>query len=118
MIPSNVDTAWAAGLYEGEGTITTTTPSSNSRPLNYIIVRVVMCDEEPVRKFHDVVGVGNFYGPYNNGHVNRKQIYKWQASKYSDCEKVINLLWDYLSERRQQQVIDVYAKYRLGRVAS
>jgi len=53
-----VEIAWAAGLFDGEGTATF---CSGRRRL-----AVKMADEESVRRFHSAVGVGKVYGPYEH----------------------------------------------------
>jgi hypothetical protein len=49
--------AWAAGLFEGEGTITI----SNER----LVVRLVNTDEAIVRRLAEIVPFGTIYGPYD-----------------------------------------------------
>jgi hypothetical protein len=55
---SVVEIAWAAGLFDGEGTATI---CGGQRRL-----AVKMADEESVRRFHAAIGVGKVYGPYEH----------------------------------------------------
>lgn len=50
------EVAWAAGFFEGEGSITT----SNGR----LIVRIHNTDLEPLEGFARIVVFGEIYGPY------------------------------------------------------
>jgi hypothetical protein len=54
-----LDIAWAAGLFEGEGTIVDSTGS--------VQLRVKMTDLDVLEKLFDVFGVGGIYGPYESG---------------------------------------------------
>lgn len=53
-----METSWAAGLFDGEGTATV------CRGRRRLAVK--MNDEESVRRFAAAVGVGKVYGPYEN----------------------------------------------------
>ena len=69
--------AWAAGLFEGEGSI-----SASSGRLD---VRVKMTDEPVVRRFAEVMDCGTVYGPYNYEYRDgskRKPHWVWVALAY------------------------------------
>jgi hypothetical protein len=51
--------AWAAGLFEGEGTIV-----DSAGPVQ---LRVKMTDLDVLERLLDVFGVGEIYGPYESG---------------------------------------------------
>jgi hypothetical protein len=73
--------AWAAGLFEGEGTITT----SGSR----LVVRLNNTYSEPVYQFAKIVGFGEVYGPYHHespGGPKRKPFWVWLAEEYEALE--------------------------------
>jgi len=50
------EVAWAAGFFEGEGSIT----QSNGR----LVTRLRNTDEEPIYRFASIVKFGEVYGPY------------------------------------------------------
>jgi hypothetical protein len=94
--------AWAAGLYEGEGTAT----RCNGR----LRLSVRMTNEETVRRFAAAVRCGTVYGPYKyasrDGYV-RKPVWVWLA----DCEdawSVAALLRPWLSAVRRAQLERVF----------
>ena len=91
-----VDIAWATGLYEGEGTCAI---SNNS----HVIVQLSMTDSEPVKRFHQIVGVGAVY-TYQPPSP-RKLVYRWQTQKSDEVVKVLTMLIDsgYLGPRRLEQ---------------
>jgi hypothetical protein len=92
------ETAWAAGFFEGEGTIT----QSGGR----LVVRLNNTDSEPVYRFAQQFG--EVYGPYHyeqaDGH-RRKPFWVWLAEEYEALE-VLELLWPWLSGRRHAQAMD------------
>lgn len=103
--PTEAEIAWAAGLFEGEGTITT----SGGRPR----LALKMTDVEPVQRFAEIVGYGRLYGPYGNkaaerrdGH-RRKRSFMWVATG-EEGRRVAEMLLDGLSQRRRDQVAEQY----------
>ena len=57
MTASAEEIAWAAGLFEGEGSIY---PSGSG-----VRLALKMTDEEPIRRFAKIVKRGSVYGPYS-----------------------------------------------------
>jgi hypothetical protein len=88
--------AWAAGVFEGEGCITT---DGNNR----FQLRVDNTDEEVVQRFAAIVEAGRVYGPYRqdnarDGHV-RKPFWAWVAFE-DEAFAVVDMLAPWLSKRR------------------
>ena len=94
------EVAWAAGFFEGEGTIT----ASNGR----LVVRLNNTDPEPVYQFAKILGFGDVYGPYHydaRDGYERKPFWVWLAVEYEALD-VIELLWPWLTPRRRGQAMD------------
>jgi hypothetical protein len=92
------DIAWAAGLYEGEGTAT----QSGGRPR----LAVKMYDPEPLYWFHEVVGYGKVYGPYDRkveGEV-VSTYYTWVAQRPAEAWEVAQMLYPWLSMKRKTAI--------------
>lgn len=87
---------WAAGLYEGEGCASL----DISGPA--ISVTIGMTDEEPIRLFHAIVGVGIVKGPFKR-EGNRKEYWLWRVRSWDQAEIVFDLFRNWLSPRRIQQ---------------
>ena len=71
------DVAWAAGLFEGEGTINTgksyyVNGEKRARKTPQITIRIGMTDIEPLERFAAIFG-GSVTGPYKD---KRKDWYK------------------------------------------
>ncbi len=69
-----MEIAWAAGLFEGEGSIST--PLVDRQRL-----QLKMNAEASVRRFADALGVGTVYGPYGPyaGQMGRTPYFVWVA---------------------------------------
>jgi hypothetical protein len=100
---ADAHTAWAAGLFEGEGTIT----RSNGRAR----LAIKMTDEETVRRFHKTVGAGVVYGPYPNragerdGYP-RRDYWLWLVEGKQAAEIAIRL-YPWLGQIRRDRVDEV-----------
>jgi hypothetical protein len=100
------DLAWAAGLFEGEGSIS---PRKTAAPHLWQLA-LTSTDEDVVRTFCEVIGSGRVYGPY--GYVNgtsrrrdhHKPYWRWSVSDQLGIEAVAGLLRPYLFERRRARL--------------
>lgn len=92
--------AWAAGLYEGEGTARA--KEHSHRPGQYTgYARIKMTDIEPIQKFHEVMGFGNFNGPYEG---TNKPFWEWSANGWEALNSLLELFRPFLSPRRIEQL--------------
>lgn len=92
--------AWAAGIYEGEGTAYT--PRTQKSP----VLCVQMDDEDVVRAFAEAVGIGGVNGPYVRKR-NGKLFWQWRAHGKVNLQKLAHEFWPYLGERRKAQLARV-----------
>ena len=109
------DLAWCAGIFEGEGTISTrmTLPKSNSRRKQRdrsIIIKIKMTDLDVLQKFNLIIGFGNLTGPYFL--EGRKPYYIWQTGKFEYVQATCAMLWRWLCSRRQAKIIDILTLYK------
>lgn len=108
--------AWAAGLFEGEGTVV-----RQSRGRWQIALSTT--DRDVAIVFAKVVGLGKLYGPYDqaNTRVNGepcKQYWKWVLSDGPGIRVFASLFLPYLSERRAtrlQEAVDDVVRLKLTR---
>ena len=80
---------WAIGLFEGEGSIVF------SRKQVYLSIQ--MTDQDVVKRFHKIVRVGNFRGPYKYKH---KPTWVWACTRAEDVAYLLTEWLPYLGERR------------------
>lgn len=96
-------TAWAAGLFEGEGSIG---PSGG-----WIKLQLKMCDRATVERFAVAVGgsPGRVLGPYENlmglrdGYP-RSDYFMW-VSRVGESHRILRAFWPYLSDARRDRAI-------------
>jgi hypothetical protein len=82
--------AWAAGLFEGEGTV------------SYNATAIFMCDEDRLRAFRQALGFGTV-GPHTKRRNQRQPQYKWYAQSFEGVQATAALLWEWLGPRRRAQ---------------
>jgi hypothetical protein len=95
---------WAAGLFEGEGSVGA---YSRSRSLR---ASLGMTDEDIVRRFRTVVGIGNVHGP-RAMKTSTRPMYFWQASRFEHVQSMFCWFWQYLGSRRRAQYAAAVRKY-------
>jgi hypothetical protein len=98
---NKLDLAWAAGLYEGEGSICARKDKPASAAMS-----LGMTDEDVVRRFAQIVGFGNVYPrPRANasGHLGNKLMWYWQTGRYEHVQAAIAMFWPWLGTRRRAQ---------------
>jgi len=93
---------WAAGLFEGEGTIIIR-PGRKKAKAGNIEIALTSTDEDVVREYARVVRTGVVYGPYHYAD-NCKPFWKWTV--HGDGAVTLLLrLQPYLLSRRQARAI-------------
>lgn len=102
-----VEIAWAAGLFEGEGSVY----PYRSRKAHYPRVDLASTDEDVVRRFARVVDSGSsVYGPIQSKRYPKgKPFWRWQATG-TRAVRVMALLAPYLGERRSARLTEVLAQ--------
>lgn len=111
MPPSQSSVAWAAGLFEGEGCFTQHRSSPQRRdgvkPVS-AVATLVMTDEDVVRRFHSVVGVG-VVRPERRSLKNRrwKDVWVWQGAGFENTQHIVTLFWPWLGSRRRARAAQV-----------
>jgi len=103
--------AWAAGFFDGEGTVCFSQWQKTKRRMyGGMHMDVAQAHPEVLHKFWNAVGnIGKLYGPYHSKSKrqspNRKPYWVWSANRFSRCQAVISLLWLWLGTQKK-------AKYR------
>jgi len=95
---STYDIAWAAGLFEGEGSISCYPIKCRVNSIR-TDVSLASTDKDVIDKFCQIVGAGDVKGPRE--YPRRKPIYYWQVQNFRDCMYVLGQIYDYLGERRK-----------------
>ena len=93
------DLAWAAGIFDGEGSTSTylTKPKLTPRRQMAVSQSGPPGDVPAVLlRFKDIVQVGSITGPYDG-------LYYWKITKREDVDAVGAMLWRYLSRDKRRQ---------------
>lgn len=98
-LTSNLEIAWAAGFYEGEGSLSAC--GNGSR----LILFIGQTDTEPLEKFRSAVSEGKISGPCRVvSKLSRLPFYRFQANGEAAL-RCVRPLWPMLSRRRQDQIL-------------
>lgn len=96
---SDRDDAWAAGLFEGEGCFTWRNQSPTRR---YPSAAMKLTDEDVIRRFARIVGVGRVTGPRIR--EGRKPIWEWRAFGAAAMSTLDEVIGSFLGERRRARL--------------
>ena len=107
------DLAWAGGLFEGEGSINWSKIKNRNPklpPWGVCGMSLHMTDEDVVRKFHKIVGIGRVHGPYNYStkSIKRKSSWYWCIQTFERVQAIAAILWPWLGTRRRCQYKEVF----------
>ena len=70
-----------------------------------------MTDEDVVRNFGRIVGVGHINGPYANR--GKKPVWVWQTGAFEDVQLIVSLFWGWLGERRKSRASELLKQYHV-----
>lgn len=107
----DLDIAWLAGLYEGEGSLTN---PPDSRGKHYARMYLSMTDEDVVRRAHEIAGVGQVNGPYMH-HRGTKPYWQWGIQRRAHVIQFMQMIYPYLGDRRRAKVDEVFPDLFGGR---
>lgn len=102
-----VDLAWAGGLFCGEGT--TSVLKAKRDKWSYLRMSVAQKDRRVLDKFCSIVKAGKVYA-----HKNRS-MHSWDCYRQDQVYKVLEKLWPFLSEEKQEQANKAKEKVSINR---
>src|SRR5712691_2189063 len=100
------ETAWAGGLFEGEGCFGLY--SSGKRSFDRLNANVTSTDRDVLERFLAAVGFGSITGPWPG---TNKPRYRWTAHSFERFQALGAMLWPYLGERRRAKFHDCITTY-------
>lgn len=103
VVVSFSDFMWFVGFFEGEGSVGYNITRKN------LSISVTSTDYENVEKCKSILKWGNIQGPY--ARPNRKDFWYWSIGSGPATVKVLENMFEYLSPRRQHQIIVAINKY-------
>jgi len=101
--------AWAAGLFEGEGTVGCWSAGGGRVRLG---ARIEMTDEDRLSAFASATGLGQVRRGSARRARHWKPIFVWLVSGHEHVQALAALLWDWLGPRRREQFRSAIVRYR------
>jgi hypothetical protein len=92
-----IEIAWAAGFYDGEGCSTLSKKGKNS----HVRCAISQKDRRVLDRFRNTVGFGKIYPSKGTCP------WRWQTTSELDSRRVLELLWPYLGELKKEQANEV-----------
>ena len=117
--------AWAAGLFDGEGSTLCQHKepkrfTASGRPKDYPTLRVQIgqSDRLVLDRFTEAVGVGKVFhvkahNTSANGYSYYKDKWQYQADR-NEAATVLELIWEWLSEPKKEQAREAMKYYHAG----
>jgi hypothetical protein len=105
---NDVQAAWTAGLFEGEGSIEIALPP---RTRTHIRLYLSMTDHDVVEKFVGIVGCGAIKDRVAPSQTrdNWKPQWAWRAGKEQDVRRLLGLWLPHFGERRSLRALEALA---------
>lgn len=101
--------AWAAGFFDGEGTIGVTLAN------DYLILRLIVGQARiaPLKRLKVLFGFGKIrFAHYkHNDDFKRKVRLFWDVAKFEQIQFVVAALWPWLCQPKKDQAIEALKKY-------
>jgi hypothetical protein len=99
-----MNTAWMAGLFEGEGSI------SISHKKHYCYLQLASTDKDVLDRFAEQAGCGAISYCGQRPHQT-KEVWKWQVGNKKDVSDLLNRMLPFLGERRSLRALNVFDYY-------
>lgn len=93
------DIAWAAGIFEGEGSFYMSDKYQAQ-------IKLAMTDRDVVERFSTVMGCGNI-SKMKKEKPHHRQAWMWRVSSWAEFAKVTDLIGSFLGERRTQRMDEI-----------
>lgn len=101
--------AWAAGLFEGEGSIVhfrvaaPTAARPDYRKWKRGLLLGMTDADDVVRRFHDLVGVGRVRR--QPGKAAHSDVWIWEVTRWMDTEPLLRVLLPHFGDRRSEAAL-------------
>src|SRR4051812_35629251 len=101
------DLAWAAGFFDGEGTVRFKPDRRGGKNSGTVAMSVHQVRREPLVRFQRALGgMGKIGGPYPTGREN--PILSWYATGWKNSQAIVAMLWPFLSVPKREQAIAAF----------
>jgi len=109
--------AWAAGFFDGEGTIGQYFATRHTHP--WVKVSIAQVDPAVLYRFQRaVLGLGTVRGPYDRAKWNQRPQYRFDAGSFEQVQAMMALLWRWLSPVKRAQTVQAFRSFHALRAAN
>lgn len=99
----DIELAWAAGFWDGEGCVTFTTNGVSGKI--YPQINISQADPEVLERFKRAVGgIGNIHGPYPTKYAAWSDMFYYRVGNKSEVEAIVNLLRPLVCSIKREQM--------------
>jgi hypothetical protein len=108
-VPDSTELAWAAGFYDGEGSVWYRPPvrsgaSSSRGGQGHVRISVQQNDPYVLERFKAAVGCGRVVGPYERKTGKHNPFWTYEAHRFGEVMAVVCFLWKFLSPIKREQL--------------
>lgn len=102
--------AWAAGFYDGEGSISISRGGTKNQRIRTPIPKISITQIDPrvLERFRDAVGLGKILGPYSYNCV--RIVWFYRVQRFEHVQAIIAMLWPFLGPLKREQIQRVMAQ--------
>lgn len=108
---TEIETAWCAGLFEGEGSIFVAIQKRNGKEYKYCRAVLKMTDFDVVEKFQKLVDCGTIVYQTDECKAREPEHYKrhcyWQLTNRNQLADLMLAFWEHLGERRRAKILEI-----------
>ena len=100
---SHTELAWAAGFFDGEGSMSLIKQGGHRYPR----LHLEQVDREVLDRFNNAIGnLGIVFGPYTrkDAPAHHKPHFKFAVQSWVKVQATIALIWSYLSSVKREQI--------------
>lgn len=113
---NQLELSWAAGFYDGEGTIWYKKPvrtgeRSSRGGRGQLRISIQQTDPEVLERFRDAVHVGRVTGPWVRKTPTASPFWQYEAHRFSEVMAVVGFLWRFLSSAKRDQFERTIARH-------
>ncbi len=104
----NEETVWLAALLEGEGSFVKYKKTSKYGTEYYAFsIQCNMCDEDVLRRVHEIANVGQFNGPHKPQRSHHSDFWRWKVSRRDHVWQLCLRVLPYMGIRRSMKILEI-----------
>lgn len=102
--------AWAAGFFDGEGSIRLHDYARGYAP--YVYIQITQVGRAELDRFQQaVLGLGGVYGPYRDRRGSRQPSFCYRCGRFGDSQAVMAALWPFLGATKRTAALSAFRAY-------